>query len=79
MVADIENLIIEHLKALRAEVASLKAEVKENTLRLGRIEIAVAGTHREIAYTEETTAEQSLRIDRLVNRIERIEARLELT
>ncbi|GHT96299.1 hypothetical protein AGMMS49545_20910 [Betaproteobacteria bacterium] len=78
MVADVEHIIIEHLKALRAEVASIKDDLKENTLRLGRIELAVAGTHREIAYTEETTAEQSLRIDRLVNRIERIESRLEL-
>jgi hypothetical protein len=76
VVTDIENLIIEHLKALRAEVTCLKVKVKENTLRLGRIELAVAGTHRGMAYTEETTAEQSLRIDR---QSERIEARLELT
>jgi hypothetical protein len=83
MVANVENIIIEQLKALRNEIASLKKEVKEElkeaTIRLGRIELAIVGARREIVYSEETTAEQSIRIDRLAERIDRIETRLELS
>lgn len=78
MSEQIENLIIEHLKIIRADMSSMKADMKEMTHRLGRIEVAVAGLRRDIAHNEEANAEQSLRIDRMNERIERIESRLEL-
>ncbi len=75
---NVEHLILEHLKALRSEVASLRSELRENTVRLGRLELGIAALRREAAYHDETAAEQSVRIDRLVERIERIERRLDL-
>lgn len=75
---NVDNLMLEHLKAIRADISSIKADLKENTTRLGRIEVGVAGLRRDIAHNEEATAEQSIRIDRMAERIERIERRLEI-
>lgn len=75
---NVDNLMLEHLKAIRSDISTMKADLKENTTRLGRIEVAVAGLRRDIAHNEEATAEQSLRIDRIAERVELIEKRLEL-
>jgi len=40
--------------------------------------MAIAGLRRDSALSEETIAEHSIRFDRLTERIERIERRLEL-
>jgi predicted trehalose synthase len=76
--SNVDNLMLEHLKAIRADIGTIKADLKENTTRLGRIEVAVAGLRRDIAHNEEATAEQSLRIDRIAERLERVEKRLEI-
>jgi chromosome segregation ATPase len=78
MSEQIENLILEHLKRFQAGQDRVERKLDEHTQRLGRIEMAVAGLRRDIALTDEATAEQSLRIDHLSERIERIERRLEL-
>ena len=79
MTDNVDNLLLEHLKAIRADIGTIKMDLKENTTRLGRIEVAVAGLRRDIAHNEEATAEQSLLIDRIADRVERIEKRLELS
>jgi hypothetical protein len=79
MTDNVDNLLLEHLKAIRADIGTIKMDLKENTTRLGRIEVAVAGLRRDIAHNEEATAEQGLRIDRIADRVERIEKRLELS
>jgi len=76
--SDMDNLLLEHLKVIRADIASIKADLKENTHRLGRVELAIAGLRRDLAHYEEGSAEQGLRMDRLAERIERIENRLDL-
>ena len=76
---NIENLMLEHLKRFQASQDRIERKLDEHTQRLGRIEIAVSSLKRDIAYNEETQAEQSVRIDHLAERIERIERRLELT
>ncbi len=52
----VENLLLEHLKAIRADIGTIKADLKENTTRLGRIEVAVAGLRRDIAHKYRATA-----------------------
>ena len=74
---NIENLMLEHLKRFQASQDRIERKLDEHTQRLGRIEIAVSSLKRDIAYNEETQAEQSVRIDHLAERIERIERRLE--
>ena len=76
--ANVENLIIEHLKALRAGQDRIETDVRELTHRVGRVEIGIAGLRRDLSHYEEGTAEQSVRMDRLNERIERVERRLEI-
>ncbi len=55
-------------------------DIKTNpgSMRLGRLEVAIAGLRKDVAFGEEHSAEQSVRMDQLVGRIERIERRLDL-
>ena len=78
MTETIENLILEHLKRFQAGQERIERKLDEHTARLGRIEIALGSHRREIGQHEETWAEQSVRIDRLAERLERIERRLEI-
>jgi uncharacterized coiled-coil protein SlyX len=74
----IEDLILEHLKRFQADLAAARERDSEMLARLGRLELAIAGLRRDIAHFDEGAAEQSLRLDRLVERVDRIERRLEL-
>lgn len=51
---------------------------QELTTRLSQVELAVGGLHRDSAAQAENTAILHARIDRLSDRIERVERRLEL-
>jgi predicted trehalose synthase len=78
MTESTENLLLEHLKRFQTTLARIEHRQEEHTQRLGRIEIALAGMRRDMAHNDEAWAEQSVRIDRINERIERIERRLEL-
>ena len=78
MTDNVENLVLEHLRAIRADIARMEPKQDETITRLGRLELAVAGLRRDAAHTDEAAAEQNVRIDHLAERIERIERRLEL-
>ena len=58
------NLVLEHLRAIRAELHEMREEQREQRIRLGSIERGIA--------------EMSLRLDRMHDRIDRIERRLGL-
>ncbi len=73
-----ENLILEHLKRFQADLAAARERDSEMLARLGRLEVAIAGLRRDIAHFDESAAEHGLRFDRLVERVDRIERRLEL-
>jgi hypothetical protein len=72
------NIVIEHLNALRAEVAAVKAETSEVRTRMGQVETGIAGLRRDFAHADENAAIPSVRIDRLIERMDRLEKRLEL-
>ena len=65
------NLVLEHLRALRAGMDELRADVHDMKGRLTSLAVSVASLHGDFAG-------QSLRIDRLEIRLERIENRLSL-
>ena len=79
MTEPIENLILEHLKRFQAELTAARERDAEMLNRLGRLEVAISGLRRDMAHFDEGAAEQSVRLDRLAERIDRIERRLELT
>jgi hypothetical protein len=78
MVTKTENLILEHLKLFQAAQSRLDRRLEEAILRLGHLEGGVAQVQRSLAHLEEGCALLSVRMDKLVERVARIERRLEL-
>ena len=75
---NVENLILEHLRAMRADLAGIRDDTQEVKQRLSGLEAGVGGLKRDAGdlYTE--NASQHVRYDRLAAGIEKIERRLEL-
>ncbi len=75
-------IIIEHLKNLRFDVASMRTnmqvEFRDVKARLNHLDASMAGVRRDGALSAEDFARQQVSIDSLVERIQRIEKRLEL-
>lgn len=67
----VENLVLEHLRHLRGLAESTLQKVNDLTIRMGFVEEGVARLHSEYAHV-------SIRIDRVEERLERIERRVGL-
>jgi len=67
------------LRAIRSDVAAIRETQEEHGQRLNRIEAAIAGVRRDQASDAENVAHHSMRIDRLSERLDKIERRLELS
>ena len=65
------KLVLEHLRAIRTELHEIREEQREQRGRLGSIERSTSCMSREIA-------EMGLRLDRMHDRLGRIEQRLDL-
>ena len=78
MTNNIENLMLEHLKRFQGTLERVERKIDDLTERVGRIEISTAGHRRELAITDENAAAISVRVDKMNERIDRIERRLEL-
>jgi len=72
MAEQIDNLLLEHLKRIQAEQSASRNRDRDIIARLGHIEMVLAD--HTLSW-----AEQSVRIDRIAERLDRIERRLELT
>ena len=66
--SDTDNLVLEHLRALRADSADLKSDLRDVKARLASIESYIATLHGDQARTGAT-------VDDLVQRVERLEKR----
>ncbi|MBI3156770.1 MAG: hypothetical protein HYZ20_15380 [Burkholderiales bacterium] len=75
---NVENLVLEHLKAIRADLGDLRREVREVKSRLASLEGQVVQMHKSVAFIHEDLAGLNLRIDGLSDRVEKIERRLDL-
>jgi hypothetical protein len=74
-----DNLVLEHLRHIRAVVDATREDVRELKQRVSAVEIAIAGMRRDDAGLAEGIAILGARTDRLSERIERVERRLEIT
>ncbi|OGA43543.1 MAG: hypothetical protein A3G25_19465 [Betaproteobacteria bacterium RIFCSPLOWO2_12_FULL_63_13] len=72
MTESTENLILEHLRAIRGDVGQLKDDHVFIKQRLSSLDSQVAQVHVDMAIVHN-------RIDNLEKRLERIEKRLDLT
>lgn len=71
MTDNVENLVLELLRAIRQDIQSLKADNRDIKMRLAGIEGHMSTFHMEVA-------RHSTKFDEIDDRIERIERRLEL-
>ena len=78
MTDDVENSIVEHLKHIRGRVDRIAEDMTDVKLRLSSLESAMVHVKREVSSGDETDARQQVSLDRLADRIERIERRLDL-
>ena len=78
MTDNVENLIIEHLKHIRGRVDRIAEDMTDVKLRLSSLESAMVHVKREVSSGDETDARQQVSLDRLADRIDRIERRLDL-
>ncbi|WP_437560092.1 hypothetical protein [Acidithiobacillus sulfuriphilus] len=78
MTDNTENLILEHLKRFQDGQDRIERELKEIKSRITTLESTTATIMQYLAHMSGSIAEQHVRYDNLVERIERIERRLEL-
>ena len=72
------NLVLEHLKRFQAGQDRIERELKEIKGRMSQLEIGVASIRGDLAHMSGDQARQTLTVDALAERIDRIERRLEL-
>ena len=73
-----DNLIIEHLRAVRTEIAAVKTDTADVRHRLGSVENFIVDIRRNVLHLFEDIAHQQLTMDKLLDRVQRIEKRLDL-
>lgn len=76
MSENIDNLLIEHLRAIRTEIAKVKDDTNEIKMRLTSIDERLTLTEKGIANIHGDLSMLQIRMDK---QAERIEKRLELT
>lgn len=79
MTENIENLIVEHLRHIRGRIDQIAEDLTDIKHRMTSLETGMALVKREVAAGDDTDARQQVSLDRLVQRIERIEKRLDLS
>lgn len=72
MIENVENSILEHLRAIRADVGTLKDDNVFMKARMSSLEHHMAGVHADFATVNS-------RMDGIEKRLDRIEKRLELS
>lgn len=77
--ADMDNLVLEHLRHIRGRVDQIADDMMDLKNRISGLEQAMNLVRREVNLSEETDARQQITLDKLVERIQRIERRLELS
>jgi uncharacterized coiled-coil protein SlyX len=79
MTDNVENLLLEHMKRFQASLDRMENKMGEVTVRLGNLESGQASIMQHLAHLATADAAQQVSIDRLSDRLDRIERRLELT
>ena len=59
---NVENLLLEHVKAIRADLGDLRREVREVKSRLASLEGQVVQMHKSVAFIHEDLAGMNARI-----------------
>ncbi len=79
MTENVENLIFEHLKKIQAEQSASRERDAEMLARLNHIESGIARIARDESANYTEIVQDRHVVDKLKDRLDRIEKRLELT
>lgn len=79
MSTDADNLVLQHLRAIRADITDIREGQREILARVSNLEATVAGMRRDLANSYADIVTMNARLDRLSDRIGRIERRLQLS
>lgn len=79
MVESTDNLVLELLRAIRTDIAALREDSREIKSRLTSVELGIGSLKRDAAHQYTDISEQHSRYDRLVDRIDIIEKRLNIS
>ena len=75
---NIENIVLEHLRHIRGRVDQIADDMTDVKHRMSSLELAMVSVKHEVAHGDETDARQQVALDKIIDRISRIEKRLEL-
>ena len=78
MADNVENLVLEHLRALRAGQDRIENELRDIKGRVSAVETGLNGVRRDLVALAEADARLQVTIDRMGDRVDRIEQRLDL-
>jgi len=78
MTEQIDNLILEHLKKIQAEQSASRERDAEVLTRLSHIETGIAKISRDESINYSEIIQDRHAVDKLKERLERIERRLEI-
>ena len=78
MTESVENLLLEHMKRFQSGQNRIEHKLEEVVSRIGHLEVSLAGLRGDVAHSDQNIAAMSVRLDRLNERFDRIEKRLEL-
>lgn len=78
MTDNVDGVIIEHLRHIRGRADRIAEDMGDIKHRMSSLESAMVLVKREVSAGDETDARQQVSLDRLLDRIEHIERRLEL-
>jgi len=75
---NVEDMVLEHLRHIRSRVDQIADDMSDLKHRMSSLELATVSVKHEVAHGDETDARQQVTIDKIIERIQRIEKRLEL-
>jgi archaellum component FlaC len=79
MTDQMQNLVLEQLRLIRGEQAATREDMREIRFRLTMVETGLGRLTADVGHLAASSAQLHLSLDRLTERVERVERRLELT
>ena len=78
MTTEPESLVLEILRAIRGDMSTMREDMRELRVRQNETLVAVTALRRDQASDAETVAHVQARVDRLGDRLDRVERRLDI-
>lgn len=78
MTESVENLVLEHLRHIRAKVDHIANDMDDLKARMSSLESSMVLVKREVNHGDEVDARLQVSLDKVLKRLDRIETRLEL-